>query len=397
MSNIQMRSRYFLNNCFRPGCALIAALMVLWMNCGCVPALDAKQPGNALPPSPIGSVTPTKMMIQELSPEPGNIVTPTNIYQPGIVATAEYPTCQDDLEVIASFGTAPDGAMPVAVIWPGEDFKLDWRIRNSGDCIWDSAYALEQVNAENWAASSGNQSLPFTRQVAPGESANIHFDLQAPLIPGEYLLSWHILNGYREPVGQAFSALIRVPGDEHSAPLPTMTASPNVKFEISSTQVAPHGKVALTWDIKQANAVYFYPAGQVWQSNRVPLTGVRIYYPTVSTQYNLRVVNKDLTVESYKREVEVSPALGMPEIVLFELLPDRRAPLGRCIEITWSVRGGLATSISLLADEATLLTDEYRQGAYTDCPTEAGLRVYTLVASGPSGTVQKTRSIVIEK
>ena len=52
--------------------------------------------------------------------------------------------------------------------------------------------------------------------------------------------------------------------------------------------------------LSQANKVYFYATGQAWASNQVPLKGVRVYFPSHDTAYNLRVVNLDNTVESYK-------------------------------------------------------------------------------------------------
>ena len=86
-----------------------------------------------------------------------------------------------------------------------------------------------------------------------------------------------------------------------------MTRNPNVHFEVSSTQVAPHERVAVSWEVEQANKVYFYTTGQNWVPNQVALKGVRIYYPTIDTAYNLRVVNSNNTVESYKIEVIVDP------------------------------------------------------------------------------------------
>ena len=91
-----------------------------------------------------------------------------------------------------------------------------------------------------------------------------------------------------------------------------MTRNPNVLFEASSTQVAPYEKVVLSWDVKQADEVYFYTTGQAWPSNRVPLKGVRIFYPANNTAFNLRVVNMNNIAESNKIELDIEPLLGLP-------------------------------------------------------------------------------------
>jgi hypothetical protein len=302
--------------------------------------------------------------------------------------------CHDDMKILATFGGVEGNQAEILIAWPGAVIELSWRIQNNGVCIWDSAYSFEQVNTEQVATDvmdTVKESL--SDQVAPGKSIMVKFKVSVPLAPGDYPVSWVLINGYRKTVGQPLKTILRVPGGSSNQPLPTMTRNPNVQFEASSTQVAPHDRVALTWDVKQAIKVYFYTTGQAWVPNQVSLKGERIYFPTIDTAYNLRVVNYDNTVESYKIEVMVEPPLGLPKIVLFELDPKGLMILGSCVDISWRVHGGLATEISLFANHVLLISNADRIATFSDCPTQVGLIVYTLTASGPGGTASKSKVI----
>jgi hypothetical protein len=300
------------------------------------------------------------------------------------------------MKILATFGGAEGERPAILIAWPGVVIDLSWRIQNSGMCIWDSAYSFEQVSYRQVAAYViDDVKETLSDHVAPGKSIIAQFKASVPLAPGDYLVSWVLINGYRKTVGQPLKMVLRVPGDSSNQPLPTMTRNPNVQFEASSTQVAPHDRVALTWEVKQANKVYFYMTGQAWESNQVSLKGERIYFPTMNTAYNLRIVNIDNTVESYKIEVIVEPPLGLPKIDLFELDPKTRLILGSCVDISWKVRGGLATEVSLFANNVLLISNADRIAVYSDCPTQAGLIVYTLDASGPGGTATKSKPIAV--
>ena len=309
----------------------------------------------------------------------------------------ERPLCYDDMKILATFVSSEVEQAGVLVTWPGEEAEVSWRIQNSGTCIWDSAYSFEQLNAGQLPVDipeSVSESL--NNRVRPGKSITVRFKILAPLAPGDYPASWVLINGYRNPVGERLMATIHVPGDSSNQPLPTMTRNPNVQFEASSTQVAPYDRVALIWEVKEANKVYFYPTGQNWPSNQVPLQGERVYFPTIDTAYNLRVVNLDNTVESFKIVVIVEPPLGLPQIIHFELDPKGRLVLGSCVDISWRVRGGWLTEVSLYANDILLLSGADRTAEYSDCTLGPGLTVYTLVASGPGGTASKSKTVDVQ-
>ena len=103
--------------------------------------------------------------------------------------------------------------------------------------------------------------------------------------------------------------------------------------------------------------MYFYITGQAWASNQVPLKGVRIYFPTNDTAYNLRVVNADNTVESYKIEVMVEPPLGLAGYRHLRAAPTRASESWRLRRYQLEGTRGLATSVNLFVNDTLLLSD----------------------------------------
>ncbi len=163
------------------------------------------------------------------------------------------------MKILATFGSVPVDGFGLLNTWPGEEIDLGWRIQNAGTCVWDSAYGLEQVNKDQKEIISRFcHAEELIERMTPGNSTTVQFKISAPLSPGDYEISWRLVNGYRNTVGPLLSAIIRVPGDLSNRPLPTKTKNLNVQFEASSTQVVPYGRVVLSWEVIQAKKVYFY-------------------------------------------------------------------------------------------------------------------------------------------
>ncbi len=299
------------------------------------------------------------------------------------------------MEILASPGSVAGTESAIAIVWPGKEYQLDWRIRNTGSCIWDSAYSVQTESDAQEMVIPGIESFVLKEKLTPGESLVVQYTVVAPLAPGDYPIELQLIDGYNQQVGPGLSALIRVPADSQNQPLPTLTANPNVQFLVSKTEVAPGERVTLSWVVQQAKAVYFNASGQAWQTDPVPLKGAKVFYPTMDTAYNLRVVNTNGVAESYKIEVEVIPPMGLPNIKLFEISPKGKTHLGICVDLSWTVRGGLLTEINIFQNDNLILSNADRVGEYTDCPTDLGPYVYELQASGPAGVVCKSRTIYI--
>jgi hypothetical protein len=90
--------------------------------------------------------------------------------------------------------TIPDNT----VLEKGEEFTKTWRLRNDGQCTWNSSYAIVFDRGD---AMGGPASAVLTEgTVAPGETVEVSVELVAPEAPGTYQGYWKL----RNPSGQAF-------------------------------------------------------------------------------------------------------------------------------------------------------------------------------------------------
>jgi Ig-like domain from next to BRCA1 gene len=387
--NVEYSKRFTQRNYF-----FIFFSLVAWMTGACNYSSNSSNPVNYTPQPTLIIASPSPTAMPEKTATPIIHLSPSS--SPENTRPAKPSGCFDDMKIQATFGGAKGDDTVLSITWPGKSETISWRIMNGGTCVWDSAYSFVQVNNSKVVDVTGSQTKVLKERVRPGESIVVQFQILAPIPPGDYFVSWVLINGYRKTVGQPLQAILRVPSDSGDRPLPTMTLISNIQFNASITEVAPYDRVVISWEVRQAKKVYFYTTGQAYEFNQVPLKGARVYFPANDTAYNLRVVSLNNTVESRKIEVIVEPPRGLPNIILFALEPKGRLVLGGCVDISWRVRGGLSTSVSLLVNDVLLLSDEDRTGEYSDCPTQTGLFLYTLVASGPAGTVRKSKAIHVE-
>ncbi len=108
--------------------------------------------------------------------------------------------------------TIPDAS----VINPGESFQKIWRVRNSGNCAWDSAFTATFIDGAslNWTG------FVEVDRVEPGETFDIIVDLQAPEAAGIYEGRWQMIDPLLRPFGIKVYVTIVVP-EEPIEPTPT--------------------------------------------------------------------------------------------------------------------------------------------------------------------------------
>ncbi|MBW8012815.1 MAG: hypothetical protein FVQ83_16485 [Chloroflexi bacterium] len=127
------------------------------------PATDEAQPSDT--PTSVVEQPPT----EDVPPLPTNTPTqPPSPTQPPPVATPTEDDCTPDSEFVNDI-TIPDGTL----INPGETFVKTWRIRNDGDCTWNSSYQFAQISGQVLTAA---QSIPLP-DVAPGSVVDISVTL----------------------------------------------------------------------------------------------------------------------------------------------------------------------------------------------------------------------------
>ncbi len=75
------------------------------------------------------------------------------------------------------------------VFQPGQSFEKVWRIKNTGDCVWDASYALALLSGDQLGAVA---SRPVEGTVIPGDEVEIGVTMTAPQEPGVYTGWWQM-------------------------------------------------------------------------------------------------------------------------------------------------------------------------------------------------------------
>lgn len=102
--------------------------------------------------------------------------------------------CTNQAEFISE--TIPDGS----VLIPGQVFTKTWVVKNSGNCTWDTGYALVRVQGE---ALGAPDELPLSAEAPPGSQIELRVQMTVPLLPGEHTSYWKL----RSPDKEYFSLL----------------------------------------------------------------------------------------------------------------------------------------------------------------------------------------------
>lgn len=151
--------------------------------------------------APLAQSTPTE-----------KAVTPTQTIT--VETPVETPSAAcDHVEFIADV-SYPDNTSVDA----SEKITKTWRVKNIGDCPWDSSYRLVYVRGEQMDGISPAEII--TDPVAPNGTAELSIELTAPVINGSHWGVWQIHNGAGKPVlkadgtPQELSILINVTNGE---------------------------------------------------------------------------------------------------------------------------------------------------------------------------------------
>jgi hypothetical protein len=141
--------------------------------------------------------------------------------------------------------------------------------------------------------------------------------------------------------------------------------------------------VQFTWDVQDADEVYFYQAGQDWTGRGVEAQGSAADIPAGTTTYNLRVLRGGQE-EIRELTVYVEPNEGLPQIAHFTLTPSGELPLGQCVSLAWQVTGDVS-GVALFRNKEPLWEEAPVEGTFEDCPEALGTYEYAVGAQGPAG------------
>lgn len=112
--------------------------------------------------------------------------TPTSPLPPTTAPTTAAAASQDNASFVADV-TIPDGTGAA----PGVQFEKTWRIKNTGQTTWTTAYSLVPIDGERMGSPD---SIAMPKEVRPGETVEIAVKLTAPTKPGSYQTFFRLRN-----------------------------------------------------------------------------------------------------------------------------------------------------------------------------------------------------------
>jgi len=319
-----------------------------------------------------------------------------------VVAPAATPTttppaqptvCTDAMAYGADLNYDDQNMTQPPVFTPGQPFRKGWQIRNSGSCTWNTGYSLTFVDGNTSSSAMGGRAVAINGPVPPGATYDLYADLVAPLTPGIYQGTWQMRNGQGAAFGERVWVGISVPGRPNPTAVPTQTPSPNISFSVERTSIRGGECVTFQWNVVRVNAVYFYAEGQNWENNGVGGEDNRRICLDRTTNYYLRVVRQDNSVETKQITVNVERVTTAPNIVRFTVEPGQ-IPVGQCANLQWEVQGNVQR-VKLLRNNQTIWDDAPFSGNTNDCPDGSGGVEYTLEATGPGGTNRSNNYIEV--
>jgi serine/threonine protein kinase len=156
--------------------------------------------------------------------------TPTPTPTPNWTATA-IAACLFEVQV------TNDQTVQPSVLTPGQQFVKRWTIQNTGTCTWPEGVRLTFVSGDELDIMSE----PEIEPLAPGETAEIHLTLQAPIEYSTYTSVWQLQSDGEMGMGIKIEGELNVSCQVGPTPTPRPTATPTTAPtpEFSPTPVKP--------------------------------------------------------------------------------------------------------------------------------------------------------------
>jgi len=285
------------------------------------------------------------------------------------------------MDIVLQQGLAESNQAALQAQPAGAPGSAAWRVRNTGNCTWDSSYALIALNG------AAPQFLP--RTVKPGELLDLSVAFSIPPRAGTYTLSWELRDGRGQRVGDPLAVNLL------AVDAPALALPPGLTLRAYPQVIQPEEHTTVSWNVEGAREVYFYQPGQDWWHHPVDAAGSVIDFPSRDTTYELRVVRGDDSVEIHRVRVEVDPYVAPAAVYFRPQQPDDLAatPDG-CVELEWLIRGRINIVVisrdvanTSSDDEALILSGgrDLASGVLRDCPPAGMVHVYTLWVYGPGG------------
>lgn len=158
------------------------------------------------------------------------------------------PVTRRDEAVLIADVTIPDGT----VVNVGQTFLKTWRVRNTGDTTWDTAYRLVYTGGSASDTPMGAPTENPLPTVAPGTTADLTLSLTAPEKVGAHRSNWRLHNPRGEPFGAELYADIRtVAAPAKPEEDADYVADINV---LAGTRMQPGFRFTKTWRIRNTGS-----------------------------------------------------------------------------------------------------------------------------------------------
>lgn len=105
----------------------------------------------------------------------------------------DLATCENSFTLVEDVNIPDDTELA-----PNQSFTKRWLLRNNGTCPWSSEYSVIFVGGDQLGAPD---SIPFTQDVAPGQTVEVAAGMTTPVQPGTYRGNWQVAGASGEPFG----------------------------------------------------------------------------------------------------------------------------------------------------------------------------------------------------
>lgn len=119
-----------------------------------------------------------------------------------IEAKATVSDCLSGMVFVATAGFDENNPNVISTVLPGIPFLRNWRVQNTGTCEWTPGYRLVYAYGNTPAAIMGGKGMTLTRQVLPGETADLQLQLVSPIAQGTYRSVWQMVDAKGRPFGE---------------------------------------------------------------------------------------------------------------------------------------------------------------------------------------------------
>ena len=215
---------------YSPLILLLTTVLILLSACGNQTSTPDTASADAIYTQAAGTVgaklTQTAAMIVEPSSTPTSIPmdtqsvteTPLVTNTPLATFTQVVPTLGacDNMEYVSDV-TIEDGS----IVSAGSSFVKTWRVKNTGECSWTTAYRLVYGWAsDNWTTikTTPPAAVYLAATVDPGQEVEISVTLTAPVEGGTYQSSFRLQNANGYNFGTILYLLFEVEGTASPTP-----------------------------------------------------------------------------------------------------------------------------------------------------------------------------------